>query len=184
MPDGVVSVPECSGWNYLNLSVDDTFAAEQMSLNGGAPASVAHPAANLILYIPQYVSAPGLAQGVFWQNGTAVAGNVDVGLYDEDGNLLAHGGLTAAAGVSVPQYVAFASPVLLVTGRYYIAVTATSASQQFLAWGTSAAATNVNRMFGILEQAGAGVLPALWTPAVSARSYMPIIGISFSLAAI
>ncbi len=185
MPDGVVSVPECSGWNYLNLSVDDLYAAEEMALNAGAPASVAYPSANLGLYIPLYVSAPGLAQGLFWQNGTAVAGNVEVAIYDEDGNKLASSGVVAAAGVNAPQYVAFVSPVLLVTGRYYIAVMATSGSQQFLAWTTSAAATNVNRMFGIVEQAAVGGgLPAVWTPVTSARSYLPLVGVSFALVAI
>src|SRR2546428_13019380 len=104
MPDGVVSVPECSGWNYLNLGTDDLFAAEEMALNGGAPVSAVWPAANLILYIPLYVAAPGLAQGLFWQNGAAVAGNVELAIYDEDGNKLATTGLVAAAGTNAPQY--------------------------------------------------------------------------------
>ena len=185
MPDGITSVPEITGWNFLNLSVDDIFAAEEMSLNGAAPASTAFPAANLALYIPFYVCAPGLAQGVFWQNGAAVAGNVEVALYDEDGNKIATSGVVAASGTSVPQSVAFASPVLLTTGRYYLAVWASSGTQQFLAWGTSAAATNVNRMFGIVEQTAlASGLPASWTPATSARSYLPIAGVQFSTVAI
>jgi hypothetical protein len=185
MPDGVVSVPEVSGWNYLNLGSDDVFAAEESILNGAAPASVAWPSAGLALYIPLYVSAPGMVQGLFWQNGTAVAGNVELALYDEDGNKLATTGLIVAAGVSAPQYTAFASPVLLTTGRYYLALVASSASQTFLAWGTTAVATNVNRMFGILEQAGlGGGLPAAWTPVTSARSYLPLVSISFASVAV
>jgi len=185
MPDGIVSVPEVTGWNYLNLGTDDVFAAEEMILNGTAPTSLAWPSAGLALYIPEYIAAPGLVVGAFWQNGTAVAGNVELALYDEDGNKLATTGLIAAATVSVPQYTAFASPVLVTTGRYYLAVVASSASQQFLAWTTSAAATNVNRMFGILEQAGLGSgLPASWTPVTSARSYLPLVSLSFMTAAV
>lgn len=181
MPDGVVSVPEVTGWNFLNLSTDDIFAAEEYLINNGAAASAAWPSAGLALYIPFYVMAPGLARGIFWQNGTAVAGNVECAIYDEDGNKYASSGLIAASGTSAPQYTAFASPVQLSTGRYYIALVASSASQQFLSWGTSAAATNVNRMLGIVEQAGLGSgLPASWTPVTSARSYLPICGISFT----
>lgn len=177
--DGVTLRPAPSGWNYLNLSTDDIFAGEEYALNAGAAASTAWPSANLALFIPFYVSAPGLAQGIFWQNGTAVAGNVECALYDEYGNKIATSGNIAAAGTSAPQYTAFASPVLLTTGRYYIALSASSATQTFLAWGTSLAATNVNRMLGILEQAAANPLPATWTPVTSARSLLPICGVSF-----
>jgi len=178
--DGVTLKPQPTGWNYGFLSTDDIFAQEEYAINNGAAASTAWPSAGLALYIPFYVSAPGLAQGIFWQNGTAVAGNVECALYDEYGNKIATTGLIAASGTSAPQFTAFASPVQLTCGRYYIALVASSASQQFLAWGASAAATNVNRMLGVLEQAGLGSgLPATWTPVTSARSYLPLCGVTF-----
>ena len=185
--DGVTLYPQPSGWNFLNLSTDDIYAGEEYALNAAAAASTAWPTAGLALYIPFYVSAPGLAVGIFWQNGAAVSGNVEAALYDEYGNKIATSGKIAQAGTSAPQYTAFAAPVQLTTGRYYIALMADNTTSTFLAWGTSLAATNVNRMFGILEQAGLSAgLPAAansaqgaWTPVSSARSLMPICGVSF-----
>ena len=184
MADGITLKPQPTGWNYLNLSTDDIFATEEYAINNGAAASTAWPSANLGLYIPFYVAAPGLAVGIFWQNGTAVAGNVECALYDEYGVKIATSGNIAAAGVSAPQIVNFASPVQLTTGRYYIGISASSGTQTFLAWGASAAATNVNRMLGVLEQAAANPLPATFTPVTSARSYLPICGVSFAPASV
>lgn len=178
--DGVTLYPQPSGWNFLNLSTDDIYAGEEYALNAAAAASTAWPTAGLALYIPFYVSAPGLAQGIFVQNGTAVSGNVEVALYDEYGNKIATNGRVAQSGTSAPQYVAFAQPVLLTTGRYYIALMFDNTTSTVLSWGTSLAATNVNRMFGVLEQTGLSAgLPASWTPVTSARSLMPIVGVSF-----
>ena len=180
MADGITLKPQPTGWNYLNLSSDDVFAGEEYAIGATAAVSTAWPTAGLALYIPLYVSAPGNAVGIFWQNGTAVAGNVECAIFDEYGNKVATSGVVAAAGTSAPQYVAFASPVQLTCGRYYIALMASNATQTFLAWTTSAAATNVNRMLGILEQTGLSAgLPASFTPVTSARSLLPICGISF-----
>lgn len=178
--DGITLYPQPSGWNFLNLSTDDIYAGEEYALNAGAAASTAWPTAGLALYIPFYVSAPGLAQGIFVQNGTAVSGNVEVALYDEYGNKIATSGKIAQAGTSAPQYVAFGSPVQLTTGRYYIALMFDNTTSTVLAWGTSAAATNVNRMLGVLEQTGQSAgLPAAAVFATSARSLLPIVGVSF-----
>jgi len=185
MADGITLKPQPTGWNFLNLSTDDFFAQEEYAIGNTAAVSTAWPTAGLALYIPFYVAAPGLAQGIFWQNGTAVAGNVECALYDEYGNKIATSGVIAASGTSAPQATAFGSPVMLTTGRYYMALMASSGTQTFLAWSTSAAATNVNRMLGVLEQTGlSSGVPATWTPVTSARSLLPICGVSFTSLAI
>lgn len=70
------------------------------------------------------VTAAGVATGVALFNGTAVAGNVLVALYNAVGALVANSNLAgvAQAGMTAFQRVPFTAPVTLSPGTYYVAV--------------------------------------------------------------
>lgn len=185
--DGLNLVPNGQAWTPWGLSTGYDLSEEIFLSSNTTPASVAWPTANLAIYFPFYVQAPGYVQQLWWVNGATATGNVQVGLYDEYFNLLASTGSVAATGTSAPQAVSMPAPsqgmpgFLITTGRYFLAGWASSGSQTFIAWTTAAANTNVNRMLGIGEQVSLTTgLPVLAVPASSARSYIPLIGINYS----
>src|SRR4051812_8407606 len=55
-------------------------------------ASASAPVANRALYIPFFTSQGVTARRMFWENGTAVAGTTDVGIYNtSSGRLISSG---------------------------------------------------------------------------------------------
>lgn len=70
-----------------------------------------------------YLPEPAQLTGFSIQHGGVSAGNLDLGIYDTSGNLLAHTGITSAAGqASSLQTINLPSPLPLSAGRYSFAV--------------------------------------------------------------
>lgn len=92
----------------------------------GAAASAVWPTANKAIFIPFVISGDDRPSRVYSKiilmNGAAVSGNVDVGVYDANGNKLVSAGSTAQAGTTQPQVFTFASPLQLTPGRYYLGI--------------------------------------------------------------
>jgi hypothetical protein len=74
------------------------------------------------VYLPFVLWRPATAYTMFWVNGTTLSGNVDAGIYDRTGLKLASIGSTTQAGASDMQEVAFASPVNLGAGYFFMAL--------------------------------------------------------------
>lgn len=184
--DGLLYAADTQGWNPLSLSTAYGFQEEINFAVGAASGDITWPTANLAMFFPLYIYAPGYVQQLFWVNGSAVAGNVQLGVYDESGSMIAQTPVTAAAGTTQPQAVSLPIPtagppgVLLTTGRYYLGVMASTNTQKFVGWTTGAASTNINRMLGVSEQATANPLPTSITFASSARSFVPIAGLYYA----
>lgn len=185
--DGLNLSPGGQAWAPWGLSIAYDLSEELFASSNTTPASTAWPAANQAMYFPFYIQAPGYIQQMVWVNGATATGNVAMGLYDEAFNLLAGTGSVSATGTSAPQAVSMPAPAqgpagfLVTCGRYFLALWASSGSQTFIAWTTAAASTNVNRMLGIGQQTSLTTgLPTLAVPAVSANSYIPLIGVSYS----
>lgn len=139
--------------------------------------SAVWPSANLAIFIPFRLAVPQIATRLFWSNGGTVSGNVDAGLYSEDGTRLISTGSTAQAGVSAIQTVDI-TDTLLGLGSFYLAlavdnVTATIAR---LVFSTAAA----NKVLGLAEQAAAFALPANATFATVGQAYIPLVGVLFA----
>jgi hypothetical protein len=79
-----------------------------------------------ILYIPFRLDWPYRVAKVFWCNGNATGGNVDMGIMDRFGTRLYHTGSTVQAGTSAPQTVT--GGLALPAGRYYWAIQLSSTS--------------------------------------------------------
>jgi hypothetical protein len=135
------------------------------------------PSANLAIYVP--VTIPDRASfaslRAFFVNASAVAGNVDVGIYDEAWARIASTGAVAQAGTAVVQDLA-ALAAVLAPGRYYLAASCSSASATnytltgFVAGELAA--------LGLAQQATAHPLPATATPVAYAQTILPSFGIS------
>lgn len=177
--DGLNLVPAPQNSQPVTLSAAYALA-EELGACSGAPASAAWPSANLAIAVPLPVDAPGFVQQIWWVNGAAVSGHVEVAITDEFGNKIASTGSVVPSGTNVPQAVTLASPVLLLPGRYYLVVSCDNGTQAFFAYAAAAAVTNINRFLGLFEQATAFPIPSPMVPASSARSYVPLAGIDFA----
>lgn len=142
------------------------------------PSSAQWVAANVAIFVPFYVTEPVILTKAWWANGGTVAGNVDVGCYDESGALKVSTGSTAVAGTSVQQSVDI-TDALLGRGRYYMAmVSDTGGATQLFMRATPAA--GILQALGCLEQAGVtlplatNASPA--TFAIMTRAFLPVFG--------
>jgi len=131
------------------------------------------PVANLAYIFPFSVSDPYPVANGFVVNGTAVAGNVDVGIYDTAGNRLISSGATAQSGTSTIQLLPMS--YTLAPGLYYCAFSASSGSANFLRWPASSVWF---RIAGHFQQSTAHPLPATATFAAAAQNDIPIFGLT------
>jgi len=107
-------------------------------------------------------------------NGAAVAGNIDVGIYNRGGTRLISSGPVAQTGTSVLQLFNI-TDTLLVPGRYYMAVGYSDAAAEAVAYTP---AISFTRAFGILFE-NLGTLPAIATFTAMTYSFIPVIGVAF-----
>lgn len=146
-----------------------------LGINGETPyGSAVYPTANKAVLVPFIAPHPITIVKVFWNNGTAVAGNVDVGIYDLNGNRLVSTGSTAQAGTTVMQSVD-TTDVQLSGGRYFMALAASSGTAQFLRWNQVAGLFGAA---GVLEAATSFPLPDPIVPAAMTMAYLPSFGIT------
>lgn len=131
------------------------------------------PTANLAYLFPFSVSEPYPCINGFVVNGTAVAGNVDVGIYDPSGNLLASSGAIAHSGTSTIQLLPLVYTIP--PGLYYCAMSASSASANLLRWPAAAVWL---RIAGHFQASSAHPLPSTLTPAASSTADIPIFGLT------
>ena len=140
----------------------------------GTVANAVWPAANLAIYIPFRVSAPVLVTQMFTTNGSTVAGNVDIGIYDVAGTRLVSSGATAQSGTSALQAYDI-TDTLLAPGQFYLACSLSDGTATIARVATSA---QFLRAFGCAQEASAHPLPATATFATMAQAYLPIIGLT------
>ncbi len=124
-------------------------------------AAVAWPANNRALYSPISLPSNFTVARLMIASGNAT-GNVDVGLYDVNGNLLVSTGTVARSGSSVVQYYDVTDESFP-PGDYYLALVVSTTSGTVIA--SSPQDTPLLQGCGLLEEdLGSTVLPATMTP--------------------
>lgn len=151
------------------------------SLRAGAqvPASNNYVTANLVVYVPFWIPESVTFTKMFWNNGAAVAGNFDVGIYQTDGTLIASVGSTAAVNINSVQGVDIADTTVP-RGVYYMAIVSdtSGATQKIMA---ALPAAGIPQSFGMLQQ-GSVTLPLATnaSPATFAKytsAFIPLFGV-------
>lgn len=119
-------------------------------LNSVSPASNNYPAANVSLFLPFGVAEPITVVKLWVANGTAVAGNIDLGIFNPDGTMVVGKGSTAQATTNDIQELDITDTVLQ-RGRYYLGITSnTSGATQKMQSFTFGAAGALSAM-GVLQ---------------------------------
>lgn len=139
---------------------------------GGTPASAAWPASNDALFIPFDINKPIIIKRLFTINGGTASGNVDVGIYTEDGSLLTSIGSTAQSGTNAPQFFNI-TDIMLSPGRYYLAVAMNNTTGTMFRANLT---TIRNSQLGVAKMATAFPLPATATFATTTSGFLPFIG--------
>ena len=145
------------------------------TLQGLAPASAAWPVANTAIFVPFSTQVAITVQRIGWINGAAVSGNVDAGIYNEDGTRIASIGSTAQAGTSVVQSVAI-GPSALAVGSYYIGLAVDNVTATIMQSNPSIA--GILRAIGVQAAVTSFPLPATATFANPAATALPMVAVS------
>lgn len=136
------------------------------------------PAANDAIFVPFCIFDETVTIArVWWYNGTAVAGNVDVGVYDTNGTKLFSSGAIAQAGTSAPQSTDITDYVLG-PGAYYMGISCSSASATI--FRSAGVDVQMERLMGMFKMASAHVLPATATFAAVDAAYVPLFGLALN----
>lgn len=154
-------------------SIESTGLINGIAISSGY-ITAAYSSSNRIFYIPFHLEVPITATKLFWCNGTAVSGNLDIGIYSADMTRIVSAGSTAQATVSVLQ-AADITDTTIGPGDFYFALNCDNVTAQILRGSPSAVA---QRRCGCLQQdAGTLALPATGTPISPTTSYLPLIGL-------
>jgi hypothetical protein len=138
-------------------------------------ASAAYPSANLAIYIPFRIDIPITVTNLYSYNGSAVSGNIDIGIYNNLGGLIVSKGTTAQAGTSAIQTFSITA-TSLTPGQYYLAVAMDNTTGTLFT--ISLAQIAFLQVIGMAQQATAFVLPSTATFASSTNNYIPCIGLT------
>jgi hypothetical protein len=158
MPSDWSITPQDSPSIVITSASAESLGCGSLPWNNTTLGSRTWSTANLALYIPFVVNAPVTIVGGGCFNGTVAAGNIDVGVYDDQQDRLVSLGSTAMSGTSAWQIGTFSSALALNPGVYYMAFVCSSNTAQFFAVNTSSAYTP--RGVGILTQTSALPLPS------------------------
>lgn len=157
------------------ISSADTLSGDAVMMKLAAMnASTAWPTAKKALFLPFWIPQPVTIRRMGWHNGATANANIDAGVYDENGALLASTGATVQTGASVLQTAALTTTPTLNPGCYYMALALDATTGTIL---VQAGVSVINaRAGGQREQTLTStpmVLPATATFAVATSSYIP-----------
>jgi len=158
-------------------AVVSTFSREGVPGVGLPFASVAWSTANKAIYFPLRLSKPFPVRLLWWANGAAVSGNVDVGVFGADlSTKIVSTGAVAQAGVSTVQSAAPSpAPFWLPPGQYYLGLSASSTTATFQM--PSATIAQLIQL-GVGEQLTAHPLPATATAVRVSAVKLPLCGLA------
>lgn len=149
----------------INVFSAEMLGYELVAMGGAAIADVT-PGANATIHHPLILSSSFVVNQIFWVNGTTVAGNTDIGIYNEDGSaLLVSTGATANSGSGTIQIVNVTDYRLSPNRRLWLTLGTDSATHQYTRITLSAPAADY---VGIKTMAAGLSSSALVVPATFA----------------
>ncbi len=104
-----------SPWSYQSLGVP-------LTVLNIFDSSQNYVAVNVGVFVPFTIPEAVTFTKLGWGNGSAVAGNLDVGLFAEDGTMIVAAGITAQLNTTTLQVVDI-TDTTLARGRYYLGLT-------------------------------------------------------------
>lgn len=140
------------------------------------------PTANLAMFVPFILDDTTIVNQFAWMNTASLGGNVDAGVYSEDGTRLVSIGGTAQAGSTQAQVVSITT-TSLDAGRYWMAISKSTATGQFYHISLNGSPTLPRLLMGVKEMSSAYPLPSVATlsdPAPASTLAPPILWLGVS----
>jgi hypothetical protein len=159
-------------WSYQSIGTELILAGQ------GSQGAAAWPSGGLVIFVPFWVPESMTVTQMFWSKG-AIAGNGDMGIYNESQVLLVSAGTTAVAASANISQVINITDTTLARGRYYMAICMDTVTT--LTMLRAAPEVGICQGLGLLQQAGVtlplstGASPA--TFAKAANAYIPHFGL-------
>lgn len=172
MPDLPIDIELFNGATIGTFSPESCGA---MIYSGGVALtnSYAWPSSNLAVYVPVEIYRTITIVKMAVNNGTAVSGNIDVGIYDYAGGKVVTKGSTAQSGTSAIQIFDITDTTLY-PGLYYMAVALDNTTGTLMGY-TGGVAPEIGA-HGVYQQASAFALPTTSaTFAAYAQTSLPLI---------
>jgi hypothetical protein len=129
---------------------------DRVAISVSSNISSAWGTANQAYFYPVWVPDPCVVTTLWWQNGATASGNVDVGIYTDQGNRLISTGATPQIGTSVVQSVDIPDTPIP-AGLCYCAIALSSATGTI--WTTATSISGSLVVISGYQQAGACPLP-------------------------
>lgn len=171
MAEWPASYAQPMGGHVISASSPESLGVALVGITGQASAS--WPVANTAYFVPFVLSRAITIAQMFCLNGTAVSGNVDVGIYSADGARLVSSGSTAQSGTSTIQLFDIADTTIG-PGQFYLAMVMDNTTGTHGRFAPAASA--VGRALGVLEMASAFPLSATVTFAALSSASIPMVG--------
>lgn len=162
---------------YSALSIGTELAA----LGAAAPAS-AVITSGIPHFVPVTIPAPATVMKLWCVNGATVNGNVDMGIYDEAGNLLVAKGTTAQSGTNTVQEFNI-TDTQLQPGRYYLALATDSATATFMQTSVTLGSAAFLKALGV-AQWSLGTFPLTTGASINVGGVVIAIGLSIRSAVV
>lgn len=166
--------------NVINPYSPESIGSTLSVLGGiSAPASATNPTGSFCVYVPFFTTAPMLINSVYWHNGSTVAGNVDVGVYDAGRVRLFSSGVQLQSGTTNIQVTQIPQQEIGV-GMFFMGlcvsnVTGTLFSTNFFPGNSG---TGLVSACGVYQQGGNAFLPTTGTFINPIADWIPLFGIS------
>jgi len=171
------------GWPSAPGGIAPTTVIDTQSMYGclsvadaAGNASATWPASNRILYQPFRLPTPITIAQLYCYNGTAVSGNVDIGIYMLDGSKIITTSSVAQAGTSALQLFDI-TDTLIGPGTFYMGITLDNTTGTLFRVALTVLASA--QVMGVLEENPGGFgLPSTATFGSISASYIPLIGMT------
>jgi hypothetical protein len=152
----------------------ESLGIQLSNLLPGNPASFAWTTASNAIFVPFTLNLPVTVTRLFTLNGATVSGNIDMGVYTQDGaRMSSFGATTQQANINGPQFVT-PTAFTIGAGRYYFGISIPNTAGTL--FRTSVTVVRLQEM-GVCNMAAAHPLPATATFATATATYLPWIGI-------
>lgn len=158
------------------ISEESGIALDNVALISAAPASTSWPTNNKAIYEPFRLRYSVTVYALWVANGGTASGNIDIGIYAQDGTKILSTGSTAQAGTNVHQVIS-TTATTIGPGQYYMALALSSTV------GTVFAINSASKILaatgGMYLQLTAFPLPATATFATysATSNYIPLFGL-------
>lgn len=146
--------------------------SEQWTI-GNSWASATWGTANAAIFIPFKVYHPFTYQKIFVVNGSAVSGNIDLGIYDSEKHRLGSTGSTAQSGTNAIQSMSLSGTLL--PGWYYFGVACDNTTATMIRFSSGGPRNKFSHTF---TQTSAFALPSTASHSNYSLTNIPIVGIT------